>query len=152
MGVSKFNGALTAAEIASSRKGITVFKSLTFNINGGGTSVLKNQWVDDSIATTLRPGVTGKFYVFEAAGVKGVHAVRLDNGTSARSFPEPNKRLYFTLLPLALLGMAVALFVPEAPGLTGVGATLALIFISLGLILTRQAKQKALQQFEDDAG
>lgn len=151
MGVSTIEGTLTAAEIMRSSKGFTVFKSLTFNVDGGGTARLKNQFAQDDLAASLRPGAHGRFYLFDAAGVKGVHGVRLDDGTARQAFPDPNKRLYIVMPPLALLGIAVALFVPDAPGLVAVGATLGLILISLALILTRQAKRDARAQFEGQA-
>lgn len=151
MGVSTIEGTLTVAEIMRSSKGFTIFKSLTFSVDGGGTATLKNQFAQDDLAALLRPGARGRFYLFDAAGVKGVHGVRLDDGTARQAFPDPNKRLYLVTPPLALLGIAIVVFVPGAPGLVAVGATLGFILISLALILTRQAKREALAQFESQA-
>lgn len=151
MGVSIIDGTLTAAEILRSRKGFTIFKSLTFRIDGGTDAMVKNQFAKDDLAASLRPGARGRFYLFDAAGVKGVHGVRLEDGTVRQAFPDPNKQLYLVMPPLALLGIAAALLVPDAPGLVAVGATLGLILMSFALILTRQAKRDALAQFESQA-
>jgi len=147
MGTSIVEGTLTAREVGRVRKKFTVFKSLTFERDDGSTETLKKMVARPEVAQWLQPGASGRFYRFSAFDVKGIHGVRLRDGTEIQAYPDPNRPVFLLATPLFLAWIA---FMAVAEGRVPMLAVILLVMMAIGLAATRSTKRASLAEFERD--
>ncbi|MBA3941373.1 MAG: hypothetical protein C0520_09210 [Sphingopyxis sp.] len=149
MTTSIIDGRVEAAELRRAKGGLTIFRSITFQPDTGPTRTIKNAVVKDNVASELVPGAAGRFYLYNAFDLKGVHGVRTRDGRSIYGFAANNKKLF---LILGILNVAwIALRVFAIDGQVPLLAILLLILAVVGFIFMGKGENEAKAQFEGDA-
>ncbi len=150
MATSIIDGTLTEIVAGRSMKNkFTIYKSLTFQRDDGSTEVLKRQVVRPEIADLLKPGASGRFYAFKAVDMKGVHGVRLDDGTSVYAYHASNLKLFPILGAVNLAWIVLMVFTRDSVPMLGV---LVLALSIFGFFATRRSMAAAKLQFDTDDG
>ena len=149
MTTSIIDGRVEAAELRRAKGGLTIFRSITFQPDTGPTRTIKNAVVKDNVASELVPGAAGRFYLYNAFDLKGVHGVRTRDGRSIYGFAANNKKLF---LILGILNVAwIALRVFAIDGQVPLLAILLLMLAVVGFIFMGKGENEAKAQFEGDA-
>ena len=147
MGVSIIDGRVEAAQTKRENKNFTQFSTLRFVGSDGREQTIKNAVAATPIARELRPGNTGRFYLFSSIDMRGVYAVRDPAGAVVRAFPGQNEKL--GLIGMALAVAAILLFEFFGDG-TPVIALIALVLGAIGYFFSRRTRIEAEQAFEKD--
>lgn len=148
MAVSFIDGTLEQAELKRAPLNLRVYKQLTFRLRDGRTHVINKAIVDAKVAALLEPGVSGRFYLFNAPDHRGIHGIRDSTGRAVSAFPRNNERamLIVSIMGIVLLGATLAMDM-----LSG----WALITVGIGVpfyIIFRSTRIAAERQFEGDSG
>lgn len=143
------DGTVEEAVPGRRRGSITVFKSLRFQLDDGSSRTLTKAVVKQPLADELAPGAKGRFYLFEAFDLRGVHGVRTPDGRSVYVFPSNNQTLFLILGVVNLLWIAFKLAVDTEMPMLGVAL---LILSVLGWYYMGKGQAEAKRQFEGDAG
>lgn len=106
MSVSFIDGRLETAEIKRQTKAVHQYKTLRFALDGGGEHVIPNAVVGNALAERLRPGASGRFYLYKNLDLKGVYGLRDESGALVKAHPQQMKFLY-ALVPLAWIGVVL---------------------------------------------
>lgn len=149
MSVSTIDGTLTEIVKGRSSSKFTVFKSLTFRLDDGSTEELKRQVTCPEVAEHLVPGASGRFYAYKALDLKGIHGVRLDNGTSVYAYHMGNMKIFPIMGAVSLAWIILMIFIRDAVPMLGV---LTLILAIVGFFVTRRAIEESKAQFDADSG
>lgn len=149
MGVSTIDGSITSATLKRSFRGISLFKEIVFQQTDGASRTMKNMVTTDAVAEGLKPGNTGRFYLYTSLDVKGVHGWRLANGTQAYGVPGNNERVFLILGVVAVLWVIVKIVTAGGVPLLGVGM---IVLAIVGYVMMSKTKREAKTQFEADAG
>lgn len=147
MGTSIVDGTVEEAVIKRQRGRITIYSPLTFRLDGGGSRTIKTAVASGEVADHLKPGSSGRFYLFTALDVKGVHGARTAGG-SAFDFPARNNELIFIFVIIINI-LWIALRVGTDTGLPLFGVAM-LLLGGVGLFFTRKSRMEAKTQFETD--
>lgn len=149
MSTSIIDGTVTSAEIRRSRGGITVFRTIGFQRDNGPSQTIRNAVVKQEVADALTPGATGRFYLYNAFDLKGVHGVRTSDGRALFGFPTNNQKIF---LILGILNIAwIALVIATRDGIPLLGAALLILAVT-GYIFMGKGAREAKAQFDGDAG
>lgn len=147
MTVSVIDGTIEAASTHSSKRKYALFNSIDIRGRDGSGHKLEKVLAAGEVAAALTPGASGRFYVSEGLGQKGIHAVRLDDG---RAFYDHfnNMELIFMIGALAGLFMLIILLA----GASGAMITPVILgfFLAIGWFLSRRMRIEGRQQFEGD--
>ncbi len=147
MAVSVIDGTVEAANKRSSKRKYVFFDSVVIRGRDGATHRLDEVLAAGEVAAALTPGASGRFYMGQGLGQKGIHGVRLDDG---RSFYDHfnNNELIFMIGALAGLFM---LFI-YVSGASGAMITPVIIgfFLAIGWYVARQQRIEGRQQFDAD--
>lgn len=147
MGTSIVDGTVEEAVIKRKRGRITILSPLTFRLEGGGTRTIKTAVASGEVADHLTPGKSGRFYLFTALDVKGVHGARTEAG-SAFDFPAKNNEMIFIfVIVINILWIALRLAIDGGLPLFGVAM---LLLGGVGLYFTRKSRMEAKAQFDAD--
>ncbi|KTE38810.1 MULTISPECIES: hypothetical protein [unclassified Sphingopyxis] len=149
MGTSIIDGTITEAEVKRSRGGMTVFKSVDFQLDGGSRHMIKNAVVKQEVADELKPGTRGRFYAYTAFDLKGIHGLRTPDGRAVYGFPGNNQKIFLITGIANILWIALMLFTRGGVPLLGVAL---LILSVVGYIFMGKGASEAKAQFEGDAG
>ena len=149
MTTSIIDGRVEAAELRRAKGGLTIFRSITFQPDTGPTRTIKNAVVKDNVASELVPGAAGRFYLYNAFDLKGVHGVRTRDGRSIYGFAANNKKLFLILGILNVAWIALRVFVID--GQVPLLAILLLMLAVVGFIFMGKGENEAKAQFEGDA-
>jgi len=147
MGTSVIDGTVTANETGRVSKRFTQFKSLTFQRDDGSTEKLGKTVVHPDVAQWLQPGASGRFYRFSAFDLKGIHGVRLRDGTEIHAYPDPNRPAFLLAIPMSIAWIVVMVV---AEGRVPMLAVIVLVLMVVGLLITRSTKRASLAEFECD--
>lgn len=98
---------------------------------------------------TLTASEIGRFYRFAAFDVKGIHGVRLHDGTEIHAYPDLNKRIFFVAIPALVALIAVMVMTRDAVPML---AVIGLVIATIGFIASQAAKRQSLRQFEGAHG
>lgn len=149
MPTSIIDGRIEAADLRRAKGGATIFRSITFEQDGVGTRTIRNAVVKDNVAAELVPGATGRFYLYNAFDLKGVHGVRTASGRDVYGFAGNNQKIFLILGVFNLIWIAFTIAVRGGVPLLG-GALLILSVV--GYIFMSKGQREAQEQFDGDAG
>jgi hypothetical protein len=149
MSTSLIDGTVAEAEPGRRRGAVTVFKQLRFDLADGSSHALKKAVVRQELAELLVPGTQGRFYLFNAIDISGIHGVRLSDGRSTYAFPANNQRLFLILGIINLLWVVTMIVARGAVPMLGVGL---MILAAVGWYLMGEGQAEARQQFDGDVG
>ena len=149
MSTSIIDGTLEEAVPGRRRGAITVFKSLRFKLADGSSRTVTKAVVRQPLADELQPGAAGRFYLFKAFDIGGVHGLRTGDGRSVHAFPTSNQTLFLILGAVNLAWIAFKVAVDGQIPLLGVGLA---ILAAVGWYLMGQGHAEAKRHFEGDAG
>jgi hypothetical protein len=150
MSTSIIDGTVEEAVPGRSRGATTVFKSIRFQLADGTSRTVTKMVVNQPLADELRPGATGRFYLFNAFDLKGVHGVRTPDGRAVHAFPGSNQKLFLFIGLLNLGWIAFRVFVVDGQvPLLGVGL---LVLAVVGWFFMGKGATEAKRQFDGDAG
>ena len=148
MGTSTIDGTVAAVEMGRSARGLSIFKSIRFQLTDGSSRTITKAVARTPIADQLTPGSSGRFYLFTGFDLKGVHGIRKADGTTICEFPGNNVRLFLILGIINVLWIILRLSTDGQLPLLAV----ALIILSIvGYVLLSKTQREAKQQFADDA-
>jgi len=149
MPTSIIDGSIEAADLRRAKGGATIFRSITFQQTGVGTRTIRNAVVKDNVAAELVPGTRGRFYLYNAFDLKGVHGVRTADGRAVYGFAGNNQKIFLILGIFNLIWIAFTIAVRGGIPLLG---TALLILSVVGYIFMGKGQREAQAQFEGDAG
>lgn len=148
MAVWTIDGVIEAAEPKRRKGKYAYYENVRVREAGGVEHTLTKVSAADPVAAALQPGARGRFYVTKALDQTGIHALRLEGGTSAYAHYN-NMELVgligavagLVFYPVAFAGGSVPLF-----GLPLLIAPLLLV----GWWLFRKARLEGMQQYRTD--
>jgi hypothetical protein len=149
MSTSMIDGTVAEAVTRRSRGGITIFKSIRFDLDDGSSRTVTKAVVKQEVADELVPGAKGRFYQFKAFDISGIHGLRAPDGRAVYGFPGNNQKLFLVLGIVNLLWIAVMIAARGAVPMLGVAL---LILAALGWYFMGQGQAEAKRQFDGDAG
>lgn len=150
MTTSIIDGRVEAADLKRAKGGVSIFRSVTFQPDTGPTRTIKNAVVKDNVASELVPGAAGRFYLYNAFDLKGVHGVRTRDGRSIYGFAANNKKIFLILGIVNIAWIALRVFVID--GQVPLLAILLMILAVAGFIFMSKGENEAKAQFDGDAG
>lgn len=148
MTTSIIDGTVEEAVAGRSRGAITVFKSIRFQLDNGTSRTVTKAVVTQAVADELTPGAKGRFYLFNAFDIRGIHGVRTPDGRSVYAFPGNNRKLFLLLGVINLLWIGFKVGVDGEVPLLGVAL---LVLAGVGWFFMGKGETEARQQFEGDA-
>ena len=104
--------------------------------------------VKDNVAAELVPGARGRFYLYNAFDLKGVHGVRTVGGRDVYGFAGNNQKIFLILGIANIAWIALILFTRGGVPLLGVAL---LILSAVGYFFMSKGQREAQAQFEGDA-
>lgn len=149
MSTSIIDGTVTETEVKRSRGGITIFKTIGFQHDNGPSQKIRNAVVKQNVADELKPGTAGRFYLYNAFDLKGVHGVRTPDGRDVYGFPANNQKIFLILGIVNIAWIALMAVTRDAVPLLGVAM---LILAVVGYIFMSKGAREARAQFDSDAG
>lgn len=149
MSVSTVDGSVEAAELKRSRGGLSIFSNIRFRLADGTTKTITKAVAKDSVAERLKPGSSGRFYLFNGFDLKGVHGVRTSDGQSLYEFPTSNAKLF---LVLGIINLVWIVFKLAVDGEIPLLAVALIILAIVGYTLMSKTAREAKQQFDQDSG
>lgn len=149
MGTSIVDGTIESIEAGRKNKKIAVFKTIVFRETGGETRTIKKAVVTGDLKDQIVPGNSGRFYLFTAFDIKGIHGLRKADGTALYDYPgKTNKKIFIGLIIVSFL--LIALRVSTGDGLP----LLSVLLIGLGgfgWYATSKSERETRRQFDGDA-
>jgi hypothetical protein len=149
MSTSMIDGTVEEAVAGRSRGSVTVFKSIRFQLGDGSSRTVTKAVTRREVADELQPGAKGRFYLFKAFDISGVHGVRTPDGRAVYAFPSSNQKLFVLVGIINLAWIAFKVAVDGEVPMLGVGLVILAI---VGWILMGKGQAEAKAQFEGDAG
>jgi hypothetical protein len=149
MPTSVIDGTVEEADIKFDRRGVKYFRSVRFKLDDGSEHTAEKMVTAKAVGDELVPGARGRFYLFKAFDVKGVHGVRTAEGRAVHAFPGNNQKIFLIAATLGVVWNIVLIFTRDGISLLGVGMV---ILGGLGWHFTGKGKREAQAQFDGDAG
>ena len=149
MSTSIIDGTVEEIVPGRHRGKVTMLKSIRFQLDDGSSRTVTKSVVTQDIAAELKPGARGRFYLFNAFDLRGVHGVRTPDGRAVYAFPASNRKLFLILGIVNLLWIAFKISVDGEIPLLGLGL---LVLAAVGWVLMGKGEKEAQQQFAADAG
>jgi len=147
MTTSIVDGTVEAAEAGRRTGGFTVFKSLTFKLDDGSSRTLTKMVVKKALADEIVPGAKGRFYLFQAFDLRGVHGLRTPDGRAVYAFPGNNKVIFLILGVVNFLWIAFKVAVDAEIPLLGAGL---MVLAVVGWYFMGKGEKEAKRQFDAD--
>ncbi len=149
MPTSIIDGSIETADLKRAKGGVSIFRSITFRQADGITRTIRNAVVKDNVAAELVPGARGRFYLYNAFDLKGVHGVRSADGRDVYGFAGNNQKIF---LILGIVNIAwIILILATRGGVPLLGVAL-LILSVVGYIFMSKGQREAQTQFDSDVG
>ncbi len=149
MAVSIVDGTIEEAALKWSRRGISLFTNIRFRLADGSERTVKKAVVKQEVADELVPGARGRFYLFKAFDVGGVHGVRTADGREVYGFPGNNQKIFLISGIVSSLWIVVMIASRDAVPMLGVAL---LIFSTVGWHFMSKGRREAETQFNQDGG
>lgn len=150
MSTSIIDGTVEEADPGRRRGDIRVFKSIRFQLGDGSSRTVTKAVVKQPLADAIVPGAKGRFYLFSAFDIKGVHGLRAADGREIFVFPGNNQTIFLILGLVNLAWIALRLFLMDGD-IPMLGVAL-LILAAIGWYFMGKGAAEAKAQFEGDAG
>ena len=149
MSTSMIDGTVEEAVAGRGTAKFTVFKSIRFQRTDGSSETVTKAVVRKEVADELTPGATGRFYLFKAFDLRGVHGVRTPDGREVYAFPGSNQKIFLVVGIINLLWIVLMLATRGGVPLLGVAL---LILAVVGWYYMGKGATEAKAQFDGDAG
>lgn len=149
MSTSIIDGTVQEAVPGRRRGAFTVFKSIRFQRDDGSSQTVTKAVVRQPLADEIQPGARGRFYLFDAFDLRGIHGVRTPDGRAVYAFPTSNQKLFLVLGAINLAWIAFKVVVDGEIPLLGVGLV---VLAAVGWYFMGKGHIEAKQQFDGDAG
>ena len=149
MPTSIIDGTVEETSLKWSRRGVSLFDSIRFRNADGSEETVTKAVVKQEVADQLTPGAKGRFYLFKAFDIGGVHGVRLPDGRAIYAFPANNQKIFMISGIVAALWVVLVMVTRGAIPFLGVGL---LILSAVGWHLMSKGQREAKAQFEGDMG
>jgi hypothetical protein len=140
-------GTIPATEPVRSKRGYVMFDQLKFRDAAGNERLLPKVCAGGEVATALRKGGEGRFYLTKWGGQSGIHGVRLKDGTEAYSHYNNMEIIFWIgvaagafMLVIGLMGVDGFMITPVVIGAVMVVA----------LVLARQHRLSAKADYDRD--
>jgi hypothetical protein len=139
----------TVEEVVPGRRrgAINVFKSIRFQQSDGTSRTVTKAVVNQEVADELVPGAKGRFYLFNAFDIRGIHGVRTSEGREVYAFPTNNQRLFLIAGIVSLAWIILKIAVHSQVPLLGVAL---LILSAVGWHFMGKGQAEAKRQFDGD--
>lgn len=147
MATSTVDGTVAEAVLKRARGGIAVFDTIRFQLDDGSSRTIKKAVVTQDVADALQPGTAGRFYLYTAFDLKGVHGVRTRDGRAVYGFPGNNQKIFLIMGIVNILWITLRLFADGAIPFLGVAL---LILAIVGWVLMGKGQREAREQFDAD--
>ena len=148
MSTSMIDGTVEEAVPGRSRGGTTVFKSIRFLLDDGSSRTVTKAVVRQAVADELTPGAKGRFYLFNAFDIKGIHGVRTPDGREVYDFPGSNQKLFVLVGGINLAWVVFMVLAEDRIPMLGVAL---FILAVVGWYFMGKGAKEAKAQFEGDA-
>lgn len=145
MSTSMIEGSVEAVDIRMSRAKVIFYRTITFRRADGGREIIPKLAVHPDVAAHLTPGSSGRFFLFKTFDAKGLHGVRLPDGTAKYVYPGSNSGIFLMLLIVNALWCAFMIYAEDR--LPFLAVPLMILGI-VGLVLTRRSMAETKAQFE----
>lgn len=148
MATEILEGTIPATEPVRSKRGYVMFDQLEFRDTAGNERLLPKICAGGEVATALRKGGEGRFYLTKWGGQSGIHGVRLKDGTQAYSHYNNMEIIFWIgvaagafMLVIGLMGVDGFMITPVVIGAVTVVA----------LVLARKHRLAAKADYEHDS-
>jgi hypothetical protein len=149
MTTSIIDGSIETADLRRSKGGASIFRSISFQQDDGASRTIRNAVVKDNVAAELVPGARGRFYLYNAFDLKGVHGVRTTDGREVYGFAGNNQKIFLIVGIFNVVWIAFTIAVRGGVPLLGVAT---LILSVVGYIFMSKGQREAQAQFDGDTG
>lgn len=149
MSVSVVDGTIEEAVLGRRAAKVQFFKHITFRLADGGQRSIAKAVAHSQLAGHLKPGASGRFYLFTAIDHRGVHGFRDRGGRALFHYPRNNEVIMLVLVILMALWAAVSLAVI---GDVGIIQAVILLLGPIAWFFFRKTRLEAQRQFEADCG
>lgn len=150
MSTSIIDGTVDQADLKRAKGGIAVFRTIRFQLDDGTTRTVTKYVVPQDIADKMIPGTRGRFYLFSAFDIKGIHGFRGADGVAIFKYPGSNNARLFILT--AIISLAWIVLRATTQGDVPLLGVALLILGVVGYIFMSKGGREAKQQFEADDG
>lgn len=147
MPVSTIDGTVEEADLKWTRRGISLFRSIRFRAADGRERTVNKAVVKQQVAEQLTPGAQGRFYLFDAFDIRGVHGVRTADGRATYAFPGNNEKIFLIAGPIAALWVIFMVFAEGRIPVLGLAGA---ILSAFGWHFMHKGKREAKAQFDAD--
>ena len=141
----------TVADVVPGRRarGIAILKSIRFDLADGSSRTVTKAVVTKDIAAEIVPGAKGRFYLYNAFDMRGIHGVRTADGRAVHGFPTNNQTLFLVAGTINLAWVVIMIALRGAIPLLGAAL---LVLCAVGWYFMGRGKDEARKQFDGDAG
>lgn len=147
MSVSTIDGTIVEAKLGRGGSK-AAHASLAIVEPGGARHDFTKMVVPAAMFGHMKAGTSGRFYLFNTVGQRGIHGLRLNDGTAINVHPsEQNLTIAKFAVFGGVAGIGVGLF---ANGLVSLIALLALALGVVGCIVTTKSLNETRAQFDAD--
>ena len=147
MAVSTIDGILKAAELKKVRQNVRVYSRLVFTLADGSEKTVEKAIVQTNVAEKLEPGARGRFYCYQAIDHRGLHGLRLEDGTAVYGYSKLNER---AMLVTFAVGIVLGFLYIGLLDRISLWVPILLILGGGGYALYRGTRQQAERQFATD--
>ena len=148
MATEIIEGSVAPSEPVRSKRGYCLFDPLTITDKAGKARALRKVSAGGEVASALRRGASGRFYLGKNAGMAGIHGIRLDDGTSLYA-------RYHNMELVLMIGVAAGLFMLVMLLLDVEGHMITPVLIGaallVGLLVVRGGRIADHKAFVEDA-
>jgi hypothetical protein len=150
MSTSIIDGTIEDAEPGRRSGAVRVFKSIRFQLADGSSRTVTKAVIKQPLADAIVPGTKGRFYLFNAFDIKGIHGLRAADGREIFAFPRNNQTIFLIVGLVNLAWITLRVFLIDG-GVPMLGLAL-LILAVVGWYFMSKGAAEAKAQFEGDAG
>lgn len=149
MSTSIIDGTVEEVVRGRRRGAVSVLKSIRFQLDDGSSRTVTKAVVKQDVADELQPGARGRYYLFSAFDLRGIHGVRTPDGRAVYAFPTSNQKLF---LILGIINLAWIAFKVAVDGQIPLLGAALLVLAVVGWYFMGKGQTEARQQFDGDAG
>lgn len=103
MAVRTIDGTIEEVELKARRKLGSVYSRILFRLPDGGSETVGKSIVWNNVADRLKPGTSGRFYLYSAMDHRGIHGIRTVEGDEVFGFGKQNEIVAIAVLVMAAL-------------------------------------------------